>query len=351
MPLTRREEVVVGVSSIAALGDFWKVVREFNPEGIEREAFAPIDIWILGEPGSGRHTLARSILGPGSSESLGTVFRLFDLGERADPLPPGDKPDLILLAVRLDREMVDLTRQMADVVSRYRVPSILVFTHPDTSQMTRDLRNTSYRTFSFISYARTLFLDARDVAEVQERLMPVVLEAVPSLRTPLARRIPSVRHLVADQIIAETAKVNAQFALVSNLPSSFLFFGGVAGSVADFFVLTKNQVMMVLRLAAIHGRDVAMTRQFMKEVVPVIGNAFVWRSVARTATGMLPTFVAAVPKATIAYAGTYAMGQAARFYFEHGRKPPREPLKQFGDDGARLFRRLARGEGKNETTP
>ncbi len=325
--------------SIAAMGGFWKVVREFNPEGIEREATAPMDLWVLGEPDSGRHTLAKSLLGAEAASEVGRLFTLFDLGEKQDPLPMGEKPDLLVLVVRLDQSIAEVGRQASAMVSRIRVPVVLVFTHADSVQITRDIRNAAYRTFSSISYLRTAFVDARDQAEVQSKLLPMILDAIPNLRTPLARRIPAVRREVAEQIIAETARVNAQFALVANLPAYLPIIGGVAGGVADFFVLTKNQVMMVLRLAAIHGRDVALTRQVLAEVAPVIGNGVLWRSAARMTVGMLPGLVAAAPKAAIAYVGTYVAGQAARYYFDEGRKPPRELLESFRSEGTRLYKR------------
>ncbi len=330
-------------AGITATGDFWKVVREFNPEGIEREATAPLDLWLLGEPGSGRRTLAASILG-GPNPDTGRIFNLFDVGEKPDPLPPGERPDLLIFVANLERDLTELGRQASGIVSRLRVPALLVLTHADTVQGTREMRNTVYRTFSSISYMRTTFLDARDRAEVQAKVVPLLLEAIPNLRTPLARRIPGARREVAEQIISETARVNAQFAFMANLPASLPLVGGVAGSIADFFVLTKNQVMMVLRLAAIYGRDVMMTRGLIAEITPVVGNALVWRSAARMAVGMLPPVIAALPKAGIAYAGTYTVGQAARFYYEHGRKPPEHLMKQFGTEGARLYRHTLGGE-------
>ena len=329
----------MGFSGIGVMGDFWKVVREFNPEGIEREAAEPLDFWMLGEPESGRHTLAGSILGVEAQSELGTMFRLFDMGENPDPVPIGERPDLLVVVVRLDTEMAALGKQVSAAVNRVRVPTLLAMTHADSTRVTREVRNGVFRTFSSVSYMRTVFLDARDRAEVQAKLVPLMLEAVPNLRTPIARRIPAARTVVAEQIITETSKVNAQFALMANLPANLPLFGGVAGSIADFFVLTKNQVMMVLRLAAVYGRDVAMTRGLMAEMAPVIGNAFMWRSAARMAVGMLPTFVAAIPKAGIAYAGTYTVGQAARFYYEHGRKPSGDLMKKFNLEGARLYRR------------
>lgn len=333
------------LGSIAAMGDFWKVVREFNPEGIERDATAPMDIWLLGEPESGRHTLARSVLGAEPSSEVGRLFTLFDLGEKQDPIPLGEKPDLIILVVRLDRPLAEVAKQASALVNRIRVPAILVFTHADTVEIVRDLRNTAYRAFSFVSFVRTLFVDARGRDEVQGKLIPIILDAIPGIRTPLARRIPAARNAVTQQIIEETARVNAQFALLANLPANLPFIGGVAGSLADFFVLTKNQVMMVLRLATIYGRDVTLTRQVLAEITPVIGNGLLWRSAARMTVGMLPTLIAAAPKAAIAYVGTYVAGQAARYYFDEGRKPPQELLKSFSSEGTRLYRQtLDRGQ-------
>ena len=334
----------MSIGSIGVMGDFWKVIREFNPEGIEREATAPLDIWLLGEPESGRHTVARSILGSTPSTEFGRLFTLFDLGEKPDPIPPGEKPDLIILVARLDRPLAEIGKQTSAVINRARVPAILVFTHADTVEISRDLRNTAYRTFSFVSFIRTAFVDARDQAEVQAKLIPIVLDAIPNVRTPFARRIPAARPAVAQQIVEETSRVNAQFALLANLPANLPLIGGVAGSLADFFVLTKNQVMMALRLAAIYGRDVSLTRQVLAEIVPVIGNGLLWRSTARITVGMLPSLIAAATKAAIAYVGTYVVGEAARYYYDEGRKPPQELLKRFSAEGSRLYRQaLERG--------
>ncbi len=332
------------MGSIAVMGDFWKVVREFNPEGIEREATAPLDIWLLGERESGRHTVARSILGAETSAEVGRLFTLFDLGEKQDPIPLGEKPDLFVLVVRLDRPLEEIGKQVSAVVSRARVPAILVFTHADAVEINRELRNAAYRTFSFVSFMRTVFVDARDQVEVQAKLIPIILDAIPNVRTPLARRIPAARAVVAQQIVEETSRVNAQFALLANLPANLPLIGGVAGSLADFFVLTKNQMMMALRLATIYGRDVTLTRQTLAEIAPVIGNGLLWRSAARITVGMLPSLIAAAPKAAIAYVGTYVAGQAAQYYYDEGRKPPQELLKRFSTEGTRLYRQaLERG--------
>ncbi|MHB0868988.1 MAG: hypothetical protein ACYC5J_05975 [Chloroflexota bacterium] len=332
---------------IAAMGDFWRVVREFNPEGIEREATAHLDLWLVGEPESGKRTLAEALMGAEAGSWVHGPFRFVDVDYQQGQLPQIDSPDLIVLVARLDRDLAEQARQAATIFRRrLRVPPLLVLTRADSTQRSRDERNAAYRAFSFVSHLKMAFVDTRDHREVQETVGPMLLEGVPSLRTALARQIPSLRRPVADQIIAETCRVNAQFALAANLPANLPFFGGVAGNVADFFVLTKNQVMLALRLGAVYGRDLGLTTRMAGEIAPVIGGGLLWRAAARMAVGMLPTLLAAAPKMTIAYVGTYVAGHAARYYFDEGRKPPRQMLEQFAAEGARLYRERIGHDGQ-----
>ena len=333
------------IRGIGAVGDFWRVVREFNPEGIEREATAPLDLWLLGEPGSGRRTLAGSFLSADGRSAAASPFRIVDIDFQQGRPAGIEGADLVILVVRVDQDLADLGPRTAALLGRIRVPLMLVFTGADNAPNTREMRNAAFRAFSFASHLRMVFVDARDAAQVEKKVVPVMLDAVPELRTPLARRIPAARARVADQIIAETCRVNAQFALAANLPANLPFLGSVAGSVADLFVLTKNQVMMVLRLAAIYGRDITPTLDVAAEIAPVIGGGFVWRSAARMVVGLLPTFLAAAPKTAIAYVGTYTAGQAARYYYDQGRKPAKQLLASFSADGARLYRRMLGLEG------
>lgn len=324
---------------MAAMGDFWRVVKEFNPEGIEREATAPVDLCIVGEVESGKRTLVDALMASAKGDDF-DPFEIIDLDSAPARWAQISGSDLVILVVRLDQDLSEAGRRLSQLFGRLKNPMLLVFTHADLVPSTRDLRNAAFRAFSFVSHLRMVFLDATDALEVQQTLVPSLLEAIPDYRTSLARKVPAARRLVADQIVAETCRVNAQFAFAANLPANIPFFGPVAGSVADFFVLTKNQVMMVLRLAAIYGHDISPTMRVAAEISPVIGGGLVWRTAARLAVGLLPTFLAVAPKMAIAYVGTYIAGQAARYYYEHGHQPPKQLLEAFGAEGARLYRRM-----------
>jgi uncharacterized protein (DUF697 family) len=76
---------------------------------------------------------------------------------------------------------------------------------------------------------------------------------------------------------------------------------------ADMLVLSKNQALLVYKLALAFGAPADFQAQ-MKEVLPVIGSGFLWRQVARQLVGLIPGF-GIVPKVAVAYAGTYATGK------------------------------------------
>jgi uncharacterized protein (DUF697 family) len=147
--------------------------------------------------------------------------------------------------------------------------------------------------------------------------------------TGFGRSLPAFRQAAAKQIIDETSIANAQFSIVSNLPALIPIVGGLAAAGADFIVLTKNQVIMLYKLAAIYGRNLNDQRTILQEVLPVVGAGLVWRTLAREATAVLPFAAGAVPKLAIAYAGTVAVGRAAEYYYRTGLKPTRAQMDEF----------------------
>lgn len=167
-----------------------------------------------------------------------------------------------------------------------------------------------------------------------------ICDANPDAAPALGRWFPPFRPAAIAAVINETARVNAQFAAMSNLPAIIPIVGSLAAAGADFFVLTKNQVMMVFKLAAINGRDLHDQWRIMREMAPVVGAGFLWRTLAREAANFLPLMAGAVPKVVIAYTGTVAAGRAADFYFRFGKKPSKDQLKGYYAQAAESFKRL-----------
>ncbi len=145
----------------------------------------------------------------------------------------------------------------------------------------------------------------------------------------MGRYLPGFRAAAVKQVNDETSMANAQFSLISNVPTVIPIFGSIATVGADFFILTKNQLLLIFKIAAIHGEDLHDSQRIFREMVPVVGAGFFWRTVAREAAALVPFMGGAVPKVAIAYTGTMAIGRAADYYYAEGTKPSKEMMKGF----------------------
>lgn len=169
-----------------------------------------------------------------------------------------------------------------------------------------------------------------------EQLRAAVTESIPDLAPALGRHHEAWRKAAVRAIIAETSQANAKFALVSNVPSVVPFLGGFVAASADLIVLTKNQLMMAYKIAAAHGRNLDDHLAIIRELTPVAGSGFVWRTLAREATSFIPFAAGTIPKVAIAYVGTMTLGRAADYYYNHGSKPSRDQLDQFKQQAIEL---------------
>jgi uncharacterized protein (DUF697 family) len=161
------------------------------------------------------------------------------------------------------------------------------------------------------------------------QLRAEIVKRNPERAAAFGRALPVFRPAAAKQLIDETSLANAQFSLVSNIPTLLPVIGSIAAAGADFIVLTKNQVMMLYKLAAVYGRDLQDQRSILQEVLPVVGAGLVWRTLAREATAFIPFAAGTIPKLAIAYGGTIAVGRAAEFYYRTGLRPTKEQTDQF----------------------
>jgi hypothetical protein len=136
------------------------------------------------------------------------------------------------------------------------------------------------------------------------------------------------------ELVKETSRVNAEFAAVSSFPGLIPIVGGLAASGADLLVLTKNQAMLLVKLATVHGRPTDNRLQLLSEIVPVVGAAFLWRWAARTLVSLLPSPLSVAPRVAVAYVGTYVVGRTAAYYYEQGHRPSPELLDSFAREAS-----------------
>jgi uncharacterized protein (DUF697 family) len=116
----------------------------------------------------------------------------------------------------------------------------------------------------------------------------------------LAAALPVLRRPVVDELIRSAARKNAFLA------------AGVVAPGADMRVLTLSQVGLAMRIALAHGREIDRSRA--TEVLAVVGAGFGFRALAREGLG-LPPGAGRAFKGAIAFAGTTAVGEAARRVF------------------------------------
>ncbi len=144
-----------------------------------------------------------------------------------------------------------------------------------------------------------------------EAAITAIAGAYPSLELAIARYFPRFRRAVSDRIIQRVAKENALFSLVTALPNVIPTVIDLPWAIGEFATdtafLTMNQIRMALLMAAAHDRPVGYKEQKM-EIGIIAAGAFGWRALARELAGKIPLGGGLIPKAAIAYAGTYVVG-------------------------------------------
>lgn len=149
-----------------------------------------------------------------------------------------------------------------------------------------------------------------DVAN-KHGLASSIAEQNSDLELALARRFQFFRKPVTDRIIQRVSRENALFALATALPNvipSFIDLPWAVGEFAtDTAFLTMNQVRMALLIAAAHGKPVGYAEQ-KAQLAVIAAGAFGWRALARELVGKIPLGGGLIPKAAIAFAGTYVVG-------------------------------------------
>jgi uncharacterized protein (DUF697 family) len=311
---------------IGNIAQFWRLTRELDVQALRESFERLVSLRVLGSDYAAAQRVARLIepdpaLGEISVGVLGETSR-----ERAD-----------MYVVAIGGPLEPEARRVLSDLSVSETPLVLVQSEAASGMLVLGIPDERMITLG----------EATADYEARERLFKALVQAAPEVMMSAGRRHPLLREPVAEHLIRDTARVNAQFAAISSLPSNLPLIGGLVGDMADLIVLTKNQVLLLFKLAGLYGRDLALGRQLIVEVMPIVGGAFLWRTTARALVGLLPSLLGLLPKTLVAYSGTYVVGQMARYYYRYGHKPPPEMVRDLRDEGTRLARetlaRLKRG--------
>jgi hypothetical protein len=109
---------------------------------------------------------------------------------------------------------------------------------------------------------------------------------------------------------------------------------------SDAVFLTVNQIRMAFLLAAASDRSVGYREQ-SREIASVIAGAFGWRAIARELIGKVPFGGGLIPKAGIAWAGTFVVGLSMERLYRLGYGFTRQERKSAYEDAYEHGRQIA----------
>jgi uncharacterized protein (DUF697 family) len=323
------------------LGAAFSTLREIDVTAIRDESERPVIIACLGEQPA--LAMAVGLLNTSDSRRYGPtgldpllIATLSDVSRGGLDDDLGDalrRADLLLIV--LDGRAPIATRVAAALrdLANLAMPTVIVLGYTNTPPIPAgDTR------YAFAS-AHVVALPDPESPQASDTLAEALLNRLPSdLHMAAARRLPGLRAAYARQLINGTSFTNASYALASALPEQIPLFS-IPFAAADILVLTKNQAMLVYKLALAHGAPPEFQAR-IREVLPVLGGAFAWRQVARTLVGLIPVW-GIVPKVAIAYAGTYSTGMVAWRWFADGELISGARLKEITDEALRVGRERA----------
>jgi hypothetical protein len=177
-----------------------------------------------------------------------------------------------------------------------------------------------------------------------EVLVGDLLTAREDLSLALARRFSPFRDRVTRDIIHRVSGENAMFAIMSALPNVIPSLAEIPWAFGEFAtdsaVLTVNQIRMAFQLAAASDHAVGFSEQ-RSEIGSLVAGAFGWRSLAREFSGKIPFGGGLIPKAAIAYAGTWVAGASLERLYRVGYGLSRQERKRVWDDAFTRGREVA----------
>ncbi|MCB0112641.1 MAG: hypothetical protein KDD84_01065, partial [Caldilineaceae bacterium] len=307
------------------LSTLWRIVSQVNVDEIREDVVRPFHLLVVAEDESDASTLAAHL-------SDGDAAFIHPWITAATP----DAVDVAQAQAHIDFALVltpsvELTAPMQETYRRLtalRVPVLIVVTGSAAA--------TPGAALSRRGEEKRVLAPEFNAATVRKQIPEAIVAlALPSLRLALAHRLPPLRPAAFQQLIQETAQVNATYAFSTGIAEVIPGLG-IPLNVSDLIVLTKNQLVMAYKIAVMAGKQ-GSPQHLLGEIMGVLGGGFLFRQLARELVGLIPVWGIA-PKVAVSYAGTWAIGEAVVLWAVEGRKITPDLLRQFFDDA------LARGQ-------
>ena len=316
------------MASWTDLGNIWNTFKEIDIRPIAEQAERPLMLAFVGAHGVGKSALIAALRhDKRAREKVISQTIEADLSTASQL----GQADLVVLA--LDATQTDFTAE-ADWYRENKSAGLAILIFYNKMDAVADV-NSIAATLSSWSGARIAFGSALDPDSLSARFIPLVIEAMRDRQFALARHYPIFRMPVARALINETALANATYSIGTGF-AEIVPALNIPFNIADMVVLTKNQALMVYKLGLILGLSTRW-QDHAAELGGVVGAGFLWRQAARELIGLIPGW-GILPKVAIAYAGTYAVGEAILRWYQTGHKVSGKGMKEIYTDA------LARGK-------
>ena len=310
------------------LGNIWNTFKELDIRPLAEEAEQPLVLAFVGAAAVGKSTLIAAlrhdkrarekVIAPTIEASLDAAARLGDA-------------DLIVLM--LDAARGDFGGE-ARLFAEWKNAARNVVVFYNKMDVARDV-SVIGSTMTPWAGAQVALGSANDPQSLATGFIPRVMEALKGQRLALARHYPLFRLAVARELINDTSLANASYALGTGF-AEIVPALDIPFNVADMIILTKNQALMVYKLGLALGLPTRW-QAHVAELGSVVGAGFLWRQIARQLVGLIPVW-GMVPKVAVAYAGTYAVGEAILYWYQTGHKMSGRGMRELYADA------LARGK-------
>lgn len=297
------------MAGIKDLSSVWKNIKEIDLKPIRDSATYPIRIALVGEQGSGRHTLAGQMRSDPARPEVHTQSPL--------PILPAsisvEAPVAHLIIVIVDASRSEFSAEQALVKNWCDAgKNVLVF----INKIDFDEANATGEPQAGWQTTRVLFGSVNDIAYLQREFVPAVLELLPQQHLALGRQFPLFRVPIARQLISDTCFSNAAYSLSTGL-AEIVPVLDLPLNVTDMIVFTKSQAFLAYKLGLLVGFSTRW-QDYVSEFGSVIGGGFLWRQIARQLVGLIPAW-GIVPKVAVAYSGTYVVGNAILGWYLTGK--------------------------------
>jgi len=314
-------------------GNIWSTLRELDVNAIRDEGERPLALACVGHASAldQLETLLRRgpERYPTSNASPLEIIPIEHAAERAAGLSGAD---MLLLALDARQPLSAAEAASFGKLEQSTAPFLVVLLYGDRMPGGEAALSPMIR-------ARTIGIPDPAALDAADKLATAVLARLPAeLHLAAARSLPGLRAIYARDLIGSTSFTNATYSLATSVPEQIPILS-IPFAAADIIVLTKNQAIMVYRLALAYGAPPEFQSR-IREVIPVVGGAFLWRQAARSLVGLIPVW-GIVPKVVIAYAGTYTTGVVAWRWFESGEIVSTDQMKQISQEAIALGRARA----------